>query len=327
MGEHNASPFAFRARSAGPPLRDQNRAMADTVLITGGAGTLGRATTPLLIEMGVRVRILDLVAGEPLEDVQSIVGDLRRPDDVRKAMDGVSAVVHAAAWHGMHLRDHTAKDFWELNVDGTFTVFEAAVEAGVTTAVVASTMGVYGASRAPAPDGGATRLHEGLPLRPVNVYELSKVLTEQIAASYDVRGEHGVRCVALRFGMFVPEPFLHSGIRFLYGGVDARDVASAVVTALGHAQLAGAGSFQAFNIFSSLPYDEHDEALLLRNPLAVVARHWSDAPDLLGAAGVEPWGPIREWYDIAKARAELRWQPQYGFDAFLEALRAGRSSL
>ena len=301
--------------------------MPDTILITGGAGTLGRATTPLLAETGARVRILDLVGGEPRSGLEWIVGDLRRAEDVRRAMDGVSTVVHAAAWHGMHLRDHTPREFWELNVDATFTVFEAAVEAGVTTAVVASTMGVYGASRAPAGDGGATRLHEGLPLSPINVYELSKVLTERIAASYDVRGDHGVRGIALRFGMFVPEPFLHSGIRFLYGGVDERDVASAVVTAIGHAKGAAAGHFQAFNIFSALPYDDDDATLLPRDPMAVVARHWPDAPALLRAAGVAPWGPIREWYDIGLARSELGWQPRYGFDAFLEALRADRSAL
>jgi UDP-glucose 4-epimerase len=301
--------------------------MAETILITGGAGTLGRATTQLLLQRSVRVRILDLIAGKSGDGVQWIVGDVRRPDDVRNAMDGVSAVVHAAAWHGMHLRDHPASDFWELNVDGTFNVFEAAVEAGVATAVVASTMGVYGASRAPTADGGARRLHEGLPLLPINVYELTKVLTEQIAASYDLRSDRGVRSVALRFGMFVPEPFLHSGIRFLYGGVDERDVASAVMTALDRTQRAAPGAFAAFNIFSDLPYDQEDAPLLPVDPMRVVERHWPEARALLRASEVEPWGPIREWYDITKAQHELGWQPRYGFDAFLTALRKGKPAL
>ncbi|MEA2623104.1 MAG: UDP-glucose 4-epimerase [Chloroflexota bacterium] len=301
--------------------------MTETILITGGAGTLGRATTETLLARGDRVRILDLVGGAPRDGVEWRVGDLRRPDDVRRAVEGVDAIVHAAAWHGMHLRDHPASDFWELNVDGTFHVFEAAAEAGVARAVVASTMGVYGASRAPGPDGGAVRLHEGLPLLPVNVYELSKVLTETIAASYDLRAERGVRSCALRFGMFVPEPFLHSGIRFLYGGIDERDVAAAVVAGLDRTSSAEPGGFAAWNVFSSLPYDEADAADLPRDPIAVVRRHWPDAPSLLEAAGVAPWGPIREWYDVTRARDELGWQPRFGFDVFIAALREGRTEL
>lgn len=301
--------------------------MAETILITGGAGTLGRATTNLLLARGNRVRVLDLVAWEPRDGVEWLVGDLRRPDDVARAVEGADAIVHAAAWHGMHLADHPASDFWDLNVDGTFHVFEAAVASGVDRAVVASTMGVYGASRAPGPAGGATRLHEGLPLKPINVYELSKVLSEQIAASYDLRTEGGVRSIALRFGMFVPQPFEHSGIRFLYGGVDDRDVASAVVTALDRTRIAQPSDFAAYNVFSALPFDDADAPQLAQEPMPVIERHWPDAPALLERAGTPLWGPIRELYDISRAQEELGWQPRYGFDEFLAALREGRSEL
>jgi nucleoside-diphosphate-sugar epimerase len=301
--------------------------MPETILITGGAGTLGRATTDLLLARGDRVRILDLVAGEPRDGVEWLAGDLRRPEDVAAAVVGTDAIVHAAAWHGMHLADHPARDFWDLNVDGTFNVFDAAVAAGTTRAVVASTMGVYGASRAPGPDGGATRLHEGLPLKPVNVYELSKVITEEIAASYDLREEDGVRSIALRLGMFVPQPFDHSGIRFLYGGIDQRDVASAVVTALDRTRVAQAGAFAAYNVFSALPFHDADAQQLRSDPMPAITRHWPDAAELLERAGTPLWGPIREWYDIGLAREQLGWQPRYGFDAFLAALRDGRSEL
>jgi UDP-glucose 4-epimerase len=298
--------------------------MPQTILITGGAGTLGRSTAGDLVERGDRVRVLDLVQPPPADGVEAVRGDLRRRDDVLRAMDGVDAVVHAAAWHGMHLKDHPASDFWELNVDATFTVFEAAVERGVSRAVVASTMGVYGASRTRGTDGRAVRLHEALPLRPTNVYELSKVVTEQIAASYDERAERGVRSVALRFGMFVPEPFLHSGIRFLYGGIDERDVAAAVILALDRTLDAPPGNFTAFNAFSAVPYDDIDALQLSLQPLEVVARHWPDAPTLLERSSISLWGPIHEWYDVSLARDVLRWSPRFGFDTFLEALREGR---
>ena len=136
----------------------------------------------------------------------------------------------------------------------------------------------------------------------------------------------GMGTIALRYGMFVPEPFLHAGIRFLYGGVDERDVASAVVLGLRRA-LAGPGWIGAFNIESALPFTADDGRGLREEPLAAIGRHWPDAPELLERVGTKPWGPINEVYEIDKAENELEWRPRYGFDAFLQALREGRSSL
>ena len=297
-----------------------------TILVTGAAGTLGRALIPELLSRGDDVRALDIreVPLPAAPKLQAIRADLRKRDAIRRAADGVEAIVHAAAWHGMHLADHPPADFWTLNVDATFNVYEAAEEHGVRSVALASTMGVYGASRAAGADGSAVRLHEGLPLRPVNVYELSKVVAEEVAASYD-RHPSPIRTVALRFGMFVPQPFLHAGIRFLYGGVDERDVASAVIAALDRA--ARGEPFAAVNVMSALPYEEEDAKVLRDDPMAVVARHWPDAPALMSAAGVKPWGPVGEWYDITHAREVLGWSPRFGFSEFIDALREGRSSL
>jgi nucleoside-diphosphate-sugar epimerase len=297
--------------------------MADLVLVTGGAGTLGHALTPRLLERGFRVRSVDVrpIEGLPPE-VESAVVDLRDHVAVEGAMDGVTAVVHGAAWHGIHLRDHPARDFWELNADATFNVYEAALAAGVRAVVLCSTMGVYGESQRPEPEGPAVRVHEDLPLRPGDVYGASKVVAEDLSRYYARRGIAGA---SLRFGMFVPEPFLHAGIRFLYGGVDERDVAEAVIRAL-EVALDRGGHLGAFNVESPLPFDDADGYALRQDPLMAIARHWPDAPALLAAAAVEPWGPINEVYEITRAREELGWTPRYGFDAFLEALREGRDS-
>ena len=131
--------------------------MDTVVLVTGGAGTLGRAIAPALLEAGFGVRLLDI---RPIEDapagVESMVGDVRDAADVRSAMAGVTGVIHAAAWHGMHLRDHPRDDFWDLNVRGTYHVYEAAAAASVRAVVLSSTMGVYGESRRPAELSEAT---------------------------------------------------------------------------------------------------------------------------------------------------------------------------
>jgi UDP-glucose 4-epimerase len=132
-----------------------------------------------------------------------------------------------------------------------------------------------------------------------------------------------MRGAALRYGMFVPEPFLRYGIRILYGGVDDRDVAAAVVAALDVAAKEPDREFRAYGIHAPLPYDEQDAPILPDHPLAVLARHWPDAPALLERAGAKPWGPVNAWYDVTRAQSELGWRPRYDFGTFLDALRAG----
>ncbi|HEX7195913.1 MAG TPA: NAD(P)-dependent oxidoreductase [Candidatus Limnocylindria bacterium] len=295
--------------------------MARTVLITGGSGTLGRELAPLLRSEGWTVRSCDV---SPFEQpgIEFRETDLRRPDDVRRAVDGVDAVIHTAAWHGIHLREHPSRDFWELNVDGTYNLLEAAVEAGVQAIVLSSTMGVYGSSSSPSGDEPAVRVHEALPLRPGDMYGQSKVMSERLVA-YFAR-THGLRAAALRYGMFVPEPFGHYGIRMLYGGVDVRDVASANVAAL--RSLEAATDFAAYNIFSPLPFGDGDLEELRTDPMAVVERHWPDAPRLLGEIDAKPWGPINVVYDIGLATRRLGWRPRFGFAQFIDGLRRGASS-
>ncbi len=299
--------------------------MSDLILVTGGAGTLGRAIAPALLAAGYAVRLVDT---RPIEDgpvgVESVIGDLREAADVQSAMIGAAGVIHAAAWHGVHLRDHPRDDFWDLNVRGTYHVYEAAATAGVRAVVLSSTMGVYGDSRRPVEGGPATRINEDLPRRPGEIYGLSKVISEEMSGAYTRMA--GIAGAALRYGMFVPEPFHHAGIRFLYGGVDERDVARANLLVL-ERLLRDGGHIGAFNVFSALPFRAEDGFELRSDPLAVVTRYWPDAPKLLAGAGVEPCDPIDEVYEIERAETVLGFRPEWGFAEFVEALRAGRTSL
>lgn len=295
--------------------------MPGTILITGGSGTLGKALAQPLVSDGWTLRRADL---HPPEDGigEFVATDLRRPDEVRRAVEGAEAILHAAAWHGIHLRDHPARDFWELNVNGTFNLLEAATEAGVGRLVLSSTMGVYGDSSRPDDDDPAIRVQEALPLRPGEIYGQSKVMAERLVAFYE--RARGIRAIALRYGMFVPEPFPHYGIRMLYGGVDARDVAAANMAAL-H-RLEKPGRFGTYNIFSALPFDDADLELVRSDPIAAVTRHWPDARELLRQTDTKPWGPINAVYDIGRADRELGWRPQFGFGSFLEGVRRGIST-
>ncbi len=295
--------------------------MPQTVLITGGSGTLGRELAPLLASQGWSVRVADL-APTSIGGAEFLKTDLRRADEVQRAVEGVDAIVHAAAWHGMHLRDHPARDFWELNVDGTYNVLEAAIAAGVGRLVLSSTMGVYGSSSHPSAHGPAIRVDESVSLLPTDIYGQSKVMSEQLVAFF-VR-THGLHAVALRYGMFVPEPFAHYGIRLLYGGVDVRDVAAANVAALRRCE--SPVEFAAYNIFSALPFDDRDLEGLRPDPLSVVERHWPQATGLLEAIGAKPWGPVNTLYDSSRATRELSWRPRFGLAEFIDGVAHGARS-
>ena len=294
--------------------------MKELTLVTGAAGTLGQVIIPLLLQRGDQVRAIDIrMPATRDERVDWRTVDIRDRAAVAHAAEGVTRAVHCAAWHGIHLQEHPPRDFWELNVDGTFTLYDACVSAGTRTVILASTMGVYGAAGAPADDRGAVRIHEGLTPRPTDIYGASKLLCEELAGFHARSG--GVRGMALRFGMFVPEPFGHYGVRMLYGGVDERDVASAVLLALDRAD-AGL-PFGAYNIMSALPYTKEDADDLRRDPMAVVRRHWPHAEDLLEHVGANLWGPVNNWYDVRRAQQELGWQPRWNFTEFLGAVSAG----
>ena len=287
------------------------------VLITGAGGNLGRAVAPALVAAGHTPRLMDF---RPLETPHEFVhGDVRHFDDVQQAVAGVEAIVHAAALHGIHLRSWKPQDYWAINVDGTFNVFEAARDAGVARIVLSSTMGVYGESDRP-PEQAWAVVTEDLPSEPRDIYGISKRLCEELAGDYGRRW--GVTTVALRLGMFVPESFERYAFRLLFGGVDDRDVAQAVVRSLAYAPPRG---FDYFNIMAEAPFTAGDARALHDDPVAVLERYYPGVSDLAQSRGLNLkeliWG--RTIWQVDKAKRLLGYQPQYNFDGFLRALESG----
>ena len=287
------------------------------VLVTGGGGTLGRALAPLLVNRGHKPVLFDL---DPpvLEGVVAHQGDVRSLEDVGGAMDQIDVVVHAAAIHGIHLASRPAADFFELNIRGTFNVWEAAAASGVKGVVFCSTMGVYGDSRKPAADDQVAIVREDLPLLPADVYGYSKLVGEEMCRFQ--RRARRIPSVALRLGMFVPEPFFRYGIRLLYGGVDERDAAGAVMKAIDHVA-SGAVGYEAFNVESTLPFSAEDAPDLRRDPLEAVERHYPGARGLLEERGVTNLNPITELFPMARIGEGLRFHPEHNFGEWLEELR------
>ncbi|RYX86488.1 NAD(P)-dependent oxidoreductase [bacterium] len=288
------------------------------VLITGAGGNLGRALVPLLVEQGHMPRLMDF---RPLDSPHEFVqGDVRNPADVQRAVDGVDAIVHGVALHGIHLRKWTPEDFWAINATGTFNVFEAARQASIKRVVLCSTMGVYGHSSASPPNAWGW-VDEDLPLLPGDVYGLTKVACEDMAGYYG--RSHGISTVALRLGMFVPEGSAERyGFRLLFGGVDERDVAQAALSSLTFAPKA---NFDAFNIMADVPFTREDAGAVQTDLISTLERYY---PNLASLAEANEWDIQslvwgRTIWPIHKAKQLLGYAPQFNFAQFLSAVELG----
>lgn len=286
------------------------------IVVTGAAGTLGQALLPRLAAAGHVPVAVDVRRGAA--DAAWIDCDIRELEPVRRAMDGAEMVVHAAALHGIHLADHPPREFHDLNVTGSVNVWEAAAEAHVRGFVFSSTMGVYGESRRPGSEDAVAILDEGATLRPGDIYGWTKVAGEELCR-YHLR-RHAIPSIALRFGMFVPEPFFRYGIRLLYGGVHEDDVADAVMASIAALEREEI-RHEAFNVEAPLPFTAGDGPDLREDPLPVIERHYPGAAGLLRSRGVDSLPPITELFPVRRLEQRLGFRPRHDFGAWLDGVR------
>jgi dTDP-L-rhamnose 4-epimerase len=128
--------------------------VSDTILITGGAGFIGRHVAHALLTTGHRVRVLDSMieqvhggrAGPDNLDreVEVVIGDVRDDTAVRKALKGADEVVHLAAEVGVGQSMYAVDRYVSVNDYGTAVLFQQLIERPVRRIVVASSMSVYG---------------------------------------------------------------------------------------------------------------------------------------------------------------------------------------
>jgi dTDP-L-rhamnose 4-epimerase len=128
--------------------------VSELILITGGAGFIGRHLARELLLRGYRVRVLDSLldqvhgAADDVLPVQPGVkfqrGDVRDPEAVARALDRVDAVVHLAAEVGVGQSMYAVDRYVSANDCGTAVLFQCLIERPVRRIVVASSMSIYG---------------------------------------------------------------------------------------------------------------------------------------------------------------------------------------
>lgn len=132
--------------------------MSQQVLITGGAGFVGSHVADGLLRLGHRVRVLDELnpqvhpAGRPdylSHDVELIVGDVRDPNLLRQALQGVDVIYHFAAAVGVGQSMYEIARYVSINTQGTAELLQAILDtrAPIQKLVVASSMSIYGEGR------------------------------------------------------------------------------------------------------------------------------------------------------------------------------------
>jgi nucleoside-diphosphate-sugar epimerase len=204
-----------------------------TILVTGATGKVGSRFVPHLLARGDQVRV---VVRHPEQaeflrqlGAEVVSGDLLQPETLPPVLDGIEAVVHLAAF----FRGANADQAHATNYEGTVTLAQGMLKAGVSRLVFVSTNLVYGPGR------GRLAREEDEP-HPVNAYPVSKLAAEQALQKLYVEEGLGVTIMRLPFVYGDGDPHLAEVIPIVRSWPSAklfqlghhRDVAQALMLAL-----------------------------------------------------------------------------------------------
>jgi UDP-glucose 4-epimerase len=296
-------------------------------LVTGGCGFIGRNLIAHLTAASIPVRVLDTLPAERWADLpevasaEQMVGDIRDPEAVARAMAGCRVAVHLAANSGVPQSVADPLGDCAVNVQGTLTCLEAARRAGVERFVFASSGAPIGECSPP--------IHEDLPARPISPYGASKLAGEAYCSAY--ARCYGLETVALRFSnaygpisankrsivaKFITDALAGRDWHINGDGSQTRDfihVADMAAAIRRAADCPGIGG----DLFQIATNSETTIADLADRLARTLARHGITPPAI--HYGPTRQGDIRRNFsDITKARTRLDWQARIGLDEGLD---------
>ncbi len=279
------------------------------VLLTGGTGDLGQTLVSVLLRRGDTPVILDVRAPpNSRTGAVFIEGSVLDRSKLTEKFRGCDCIVHIAAWHGIHETrgEKNSYDFFDLNVRGTFEVFEAAASLGIDKIVFISTTSVY---------------------RRDTRYGSSKILAELIAEDY--RKYRNMNVITLRPRGFIP--FWNRDVYANYsdwarwfwkGAVHIDDVAAAVILSLDLISRQPLTQQLILTLDSAYEYTDTDlDHWDADGPGSTFKKYYLEYYDLALSYGLDPaLKPTR--LDISETVRWLGYKPSYSLASLLSELAA-----
>lgn len=159
------------------------------VLVTGADGFIGSHLTEELVISGYQVRAfvyynsfntwgwLDTLAADIMKNVEIFQGDIRDPNGVEEAVEGVGAVFHLAALIAIPFSYHSPDTYVDTNIKGTLNVLQAARKSGTKRVLITSTSEVYGTAQ-------YVPIDEKHPFQGQSPYSATKIGADRLAESF-----------------------------------------------------------------------------------------------------------------------------------------------
>ena len=159
------------------------------ILVTGADGFIGSHLTEALLDRGYEVKAfvyynsfnswgwLDSLTPERLKQIEIFSGDIRDPNGVRTAMDGVDMVFHLAALIAIPFSYHSPDSYVDTNIKGTLNVLQAARTLNLDRIVITSTSEVYGTAQ-------YVPIDEKHPFQGQSPYSATKIGADRLAESF-----------------------------------------------------------------------------------------------------------------------------------------------
>lgn len=296
------------------------------ILVTGSAGHLGEALMRTLRARKIEAVGVDVLAS-PFTDIAGTIADRNLVD---RAMQGVTAVLHAATLHKPHVVSHSRQDFVDTNVTGTLNLLEAATVNQVNAFIYTSTTSSFGDALTPPRGAPAAWITEDVVPIPKNIYGVTKVAAEDLCQLF--HRNQKLPCLVLRTSRFFPEGDDVPTVRdaweddnlkineLLYRRVDVEDVVSAHLCAMQKASTIG---FGRYIVSATSPFSRADTAALGLDAPRVLERRVPEFAPIYSARGWKMLPVLDRVYVNDRAREQLGWRPQYDFRRALSAIAAG----